>query len=752
MAEGSYCLACRTSVARATGEDAPCPTCGTPTRLHGRWRVLEPLARGGSARVFRGLDTEAGSEIALKVLDLADVGDWKQVELFERQLPLLRRLRHRGIPEVHDAFELSSGGRTRLVLVQSLHRGQNLRDALASGLRFDERAARTFLERMLDILDYLHGFSPPILHRDIKPANILLDVPDGGELADAQPVLIDFDTARGVAVDAAAADGTMVGSAGFVPLEQLAGRPVPASDLYGLGMTMIAALSQRDVLGLPVERSRVQFRRFVNVSRELADVLEKLVEPIVEDRFPDVAAVRRALAKPARAAAAAAKPARVAAAKPGGHALVKAALGGALALGATAVLIVALGSRSRTATPIPAPPRSPAAIEDPAPPAPEVEPAPSREECQRVFAVTDTPCEALPFDDLVSRQRGSIALDGDRLAVGILGPWQGKVFLRERGGATWTLPSPAGKGDERDEFGSVLALDGDTLAVGAPRATVAQTTSQSGAVHVFRRDGGRWALEATLGGRAEKSFFGSVLELSGDTLAVYQATSPSRRPVIEVYQRRDGTWSSTATLGDFERTNLTQVTFALDGDTLVVGAPKGTTADPSPAVYVYARRDASWTEQARLSLPIRTTDDRGRGIFQQFGLALERDTLAVGYAAPDGATASVHVFTRSGTAWSEQAALADPAPRLRAGPGWRLFAIALSLSGDHLAVTTHVGVWIDEEARRGTEVLLYTRSGSSWRADRTLTSAIETGTVALGAGTLAIGSHDHVFLLRPWER
>src|SRR5690606_8798419 len=127
--------------------------------------------------------------------DLADVADWKQVELFERQLPLLRRLRHRGIPEVHDAFEMTSGTRTLLVLAQALLPGQNLRDALAAGLRFDERAARAFLERMLDILDYLHGFSPPILHRDLKPANILLDVPDGGELAEAQPVLIDFDTA-----------------------------------------------------------------------------------------------------------------------------------------------------------------------------------------------------------------------------------------------------------------------------------------------------------------------------------------------------------------------------------------------------------------------------------------------------------------------------------------------------------------------------------------------------------------------------
>ncbi len=713
--------------------------------------MLEPLARGGSARVFRGLDSETGTKVALKVLDLADVADWKQVELFERQLPLLRQLRHRGIPEVHDAFEMTSGTRTLLVLVQALVPGQNLRDALAGGVRFDERAARGFLERMLDILDYLHGFSPPILHRDIKPANILLDVPGGGELADAQPVLIDFDTARGIAVDAAAADGTMVGSAGFVPLEQLAGRPVPASDLYGLGMTTIAALSQRDVVDLPVERSRVQFRSFVNVSRELADVLEKMVEPIVEDRFPDVAAVRRALsAKPARAASA--KPARAASASPRRNTRVIAIFGGAIALGATSVLVAGIGARSGTSTPAPAPRRESAAIENPAP-TPEVDAAPAKTavECERLFAAT--PCEEVAYTGALYMQQQAIAMDGDLLALGLRWYRDGRVDIRERGKSMWVLPSPGGKSDEASEFGSILALDGDTLAVGAPRATIDPAIAESGAVYVFRRDGERWAREATLGGRSEKSFFGSRLALSGTTLAVYQVVSEPGRRRIELYERRDGTWHSSAELNDFAVSTLTYVTFALDGDTLVVGAPKGTVADPSPAVYVYGRKGSRWTEQARLVVPVRLTDDRGRGIHQHFSLAIERDTLAVGYTAPDGHTANVHVFTRSEAGWSEEARIADPAPRLLAGSGWRMFATSLALSGDHLAVTTHVGEWDGEEAHPSTEVLLYTRSGPSWRLHRTLTSAIETGSVALEAGTLVIGAYqDRVFVLRPWER
>ncbi|MBZ0234760.1 MAG: protein kinase [Deltaproteobacteria bacterium] len=692
-----FCFACRTSVTPGPGDDEPCPTCAAPTRLRERWRVLGPLARGGSARVFRGFDTEAAREVALKVLELGEVEDWKQVELFERQLPLLRRLRHRGIPEVHDAFEHQAGGRTLLVLVQSLHRGQNLRDALADGLRFDERSARAFLDRMLDILGYLHGFSPPILHRDIKPANILLELPADGDLARAQPVLIDFDTARGVAIDTAAADGTMVGSAGFVPLEQLAGRPVPASDLYGLGVTVIAALSQRDVLELPVERSRLRFQAFVNVSRELVTVLERMVEPIVEDRLPDVAAVRRALAASAERPDRAAVRRRVTMA---GVAFVGLA---ALGLGAGAGS-VRIPDRSASS------------------------PCPLAEALALCRDSLDPACDVVM--PCLGRFAGmSVAVDGDTLALGF-GTDRGGAQLYTRADAGWTADATleAPRVSHAGQFGRSIALDGDTLAVGARLGN-----DRKGAIHVYARQGGRWTEQATLLSTQPESRFGEELVVSGDTLAAVRKPALNDSTVV-VYARRDGTWEPQAELPDFRGT----ASLALSGDTLAIGVPMGTRSEPGPGVHVYVREGTEWREQARLHYPPDPALSRGPRPFVR-DVALSGDTLVVTMPrAPVGGQA--HVYTRTGAAWTEKAVLHDPSPRPPpvepdTGPT-RTFGVAAAVSGDTIAVTAYdsrrdaEGIY-----REHTEIHLFARDGGTWRPTRVLDAALfDEARVALDGG------------------
>ncbi|PIV98377.1 MAG: hypothetical protein COW42_15010 [Deltaproteobacteria bacterium CG17_big_fil_post_rev_8_21_14_2_50_63_7] len=284
------CFSCRTPSSEANPH-ATCPRCGAAIGLVARYLARRILGAGGSSRVFEVEDVRTGKRHALKLLNIQQLDDWKALEQFNRQFDILRGLEHPGVPKVFDRIDTDLRGVPCVALVQELVEGTNLPNAVADGLRFDEESARTLLESMLDILEYLHHFSPPIIHRDIKPSNIILR-PDG------KPVLIDFDTARGTGIDRSVADGTMVGTAGFVPMEQLGGRAEPASDLFGLGMTLITVLSQRDVTDFPVERMRLQFEPMVNVSDAFKYVLRKLIEPIVEDRFRNVAEVRRALATP----------------------------------------------------------------------------------------------------------------------------------------------------------------------------------------------------------------------------------------------------------------------------------------------------------------------------------------------------------------------------------------------------------------------------------------------------------------------
>jgi ankyrin repeat protein len=88
---------------------------------------------------------------------------------------------------------------------------------------------------------------------------------------------------------------TVVGTYGYMAPEQFRGDAVPASDLYGLGTTLLFLLTHRVPSDLPQKRLRIHFRDRVQISEAFADWLEKLIEPDVEDRFTSARAALNAL-------------------------------------------------------------------------------------------------------------------------------------------------------------------------------------------------------------------------------------------------------------------------------------------------------------------------------------------------------------------------------------------------------------------------------------------------------------------------
>lgn len=254
--------------------------------LNDRYVLRKELGRGGQGITYLADDLETGNEVVVKELLLPRAINWKSIELFQREGTSLKSLSHDGIPSYIDAFH--NEAEDRFFLIQEFVDGANFDQLLADSIQCSEDDARAFLSEMLEILEYIHDQKPPVIHRDIKPSNIIRRRSDG------RLVLIDFGAAQASHIDD---DGgsTVIGTTGYMPVEQLSGRAVPATDLYALGATTVHLLSRRHPADLPVEHLTLQFQEYVNISMDLSLYLQKLLEPHVEDRFSSTNGARQAL-------------------------------------------------------------------------------------------------------------------------------------------------------------------------------------------------------------------------------------------------------------------------------------------------------------------------------------------------------------------------------------------------------------------------------------------------------------------------
>lgn len=253
--------------------------------LNERFKLIRILGEGGQGRAHLAEDLQTGGQVVIKELIMGQAADWKAIELFERENTILKNLNHPAIPAYIDGFHLDDGA--RVFLVQEFIAGENLEDIVAGGELFDDEMMRDFLGQMLDVLRYLHAFSPPVIHRDIKPSNILRDTAGKYHLVDFGAVqLIVQDNVGG---------STIVGTSGFMPPEQLIGRATPASDLYSLAATCVQLASGMEPGDLPMTRMKLAFRDVVGLDSFLLDVLDRMLEPAPDQRFFNAIAVQTAL-------------------------------------------------------------------------------------------------------------------------------------------------------------------------------------------------------------------------------------------------------------------------------------------------------------------------------------------------------------------------------------------------------------------------------------------------------------------------
>ncbi|HEX5436780.1 MAG TPA: protein kinase [Gemmatimonadaceae bacterium] len=259
--------------------------------------VEQEIGRGGMGVVYRALDLRLKRHVAIKVLppDLAFRSDIRK--RFLREAETAARLNHPNIVPIYTVDECDG----LVFFVMGLVQGESLGARLLRDRTPPVDEVRTILHDVADALAYAHAHG--VIHRDIKPDNILLDVESG------RPMVTDFGIARAAEADSRLTmTGMAMGSPAYMSPEQATGdREIDGrSDLYALGVVgyqmlaggppFKAANSAALMMKQINERPRPLREMRSGIPPGMAVAIDRALEKRPEDRWPDAAAFRDALA------------------------------------------------------------------------------------------------------------------------------------------------------------------------------------------------------------------------------------------------------------------------------------------------------------------------------------------------------------------------------------------------------------------------------------------------------------------------
>jgi serine/threonine-protein kinase len=246
-----------------------------------RFRIDALIGRGAMAEVYRALDLETQTDVAVKIVKRTLSSDPAVVQRFSREADVQAKLRHRNV-----AALLATGvtDQDEPYLVVELLLGKNLRHVLKSEIRVSPRRAASYAWQALQGLSAVHQCG--VLHRDLKPANLMLE-PSPGPIE--RVVLIDFGFAmlETSGTNRLTQQGTVVGSLTYIAPERLRGElPDRRSDLYAIGVILFEMLS-----GAPPFRAASD----IALIELQLDAPPPPLDPAIPDALREV--VRHALAK-----------------------------------------------------------------------------------------------------------------------------------------------------------------------------------------------------------------------------------------------------------------------------------------------------------------------------------------------------------------------------------------------------------------------------------------------------------------------
>ena len=250
---------------------------------NGRYHITGELGEGGIGETFLAEDANYFNEPCvvkrLKPQQKQSVWKWVQ-EAFEKEAKTLKTLgQHDQIPRLLAYFLENQ----EFFLVQEFVKGNNLRKDIYPGKQLHEHDVSYLLRDILEVLEFVH--QKGVIHRDIKPENLMI------RHSDKKIVLIDFGSVKEISTQVFNTQGqvvinSVVGTPGYMPVEQLGGQPLFCSDIYAVGMIGIEAITGLSPMQLANRNnSEVVWRNRVQVSDDFANILEKMVRFRYQERY-----------------------------------------------------------------------------------------------------------------------------------------------------------------------------------------------------------------------------------------------------------------------------------------------------------------------------------------------------------------------------------------------------------------------------------------------------------------------------------
>ncbi|MGD1702661.1 protein kinase domain-containing protein [Dapis sp. BLCC M229] len=246
--------------------------------LRHRYQIISKLGKGSFGTTYLAVNLDLPNHPQCVVKQLSPSDPRPKVfqvakKLFEKEAKALQKLgKYNQIPKFFDYFEEEG----KFYLVQEFIEGNDLAKEIDSQRIFTENETVKLLTEILEVLKYVHQQN--VIHRDLKLQNIMRRKSDG------KIVLIDFGAVKEIKGLTVTSQGhatttIAVGTHGYMPSEQAAGKPKFCSDIYAVGMIGIELLTgmRANQFSENPSTGEIIWKKQVNVSNNLGLVLDKMV-------------------------------------------------------------------------------------------------------------------------------------------------------------------------------------------------------------------------------------------------------------------------------------------------------------------------------------------------------------------------------------------------------------------------------------------------------------------------------------------